>query len=67
VNAKQFIKFNFKFMQTKHKHAFIIVLIAGFLLWAYGGNTLKALDKQIEISNACDINRTACEMQGVDL
>jgi hypothetical protein len=54
-------------MQTKHKHAFIIVFIAGFLWWAYGGDTLKALDKQIEISNACDINRTACEMQGVDL
>ena len=54
-------------MQTKHKHAFIIVFIAGFLWWAYGGNTLQALAKQVEISNACDLNRTACKINGVDL
>jgi len=49
------------------KNLIPVVLIAGFLLWAYGGNALKALAKQIEISNACDANVTACKINGVDL
>jgi hypothetical protein len=54
-------------MTNTHKHALVTLLIGGFLLGAYGEQFALYLITQLEISQACDNNRTACEMQGVEI
>jgi hypothetical protein len=54
-------------MTNTHKHAFVILLIGGFLLGAYGKQAINSFLDSLEISQACDNNRTACEMQGVEI
>ena len=54
-------------MTNTYKHALAILLIGGFLLGAYGKQAIDGFLNNLKISQACDNNRTACEMQGVEI
>lgn len=54
-------------MQTTYKHLLLSFIIVTCTVWAFGKSLTLWLAEAYEISQACDNNRTACEMQGVDL